>query len=65
MKFSEDLYKFTRYQSFRELSGLAYRDETASCCNVSSIDFDRDGEFFAVAGATMKIKVDYIFSGCT
>ena len=64
-KFTEDLHKFTQYQSFRELSGLAYGDQTASCCIVSSIEFDRDGEFFAVAGVTKKIKVGYNFSGYT
>lgn len=64
-KFTEDLQKFTQYLSFREFSGLAYSDHTASCCIVSSIEFDRDGEFFAVAGVTKKIKVGYNISGCT
>ena len=56
-QFSEGVYKFTRYQSFRELATLSYGDQATGCCIVSSLEFDKDGEFFAVAGVTKKIKV--------
>lgn len=56
-QFSEDVYKFTCYQSFRELATLSYGDQATECCVVTSLDFDKDGEFFAVAGATKKIEV--------
>ena len=58
-QFMTDVHNFTRYQSFRELSGLTYGDQTSNCCIVSSLEFDKDGEFFAVAGVTKKIKVSY------
>jgi E3 ubiquitin-protein ligase RFWD2 len=56
-QFSDDLQKFTKYKLFRELATLTYGDPSSNCCIVSSIEFDRDGEFFAVAGVTKKIKV--------
>ena len=52
--FYEGLQKFT---SFRELATLTYGEQTNNCCIVSSIEFDRAGECFAVAGVTKKIKV--------
>ena len=55
--FCDGLQKFTQFNSFKELATLAYGDTTRNCCIVSSIDFDRDGEYFAVAGVTKKIKV--------
>lgn len=55
--FSATLERFTRYSSWRELSSLNYGDPSTACSIVSSIDFDRDGEVFAVAGVTKKIKV--------
>ena len=57
LQISEGLQKFTKFNSFRELATLTYGDQTSNCCIVSSIEFDRDGEFFAVAGVTKKIKV--------
>ena len=45
------------FNSFRELATLTYGEQTNNCCIVSSIEFVRDGEFFAVAGVTKKIKV--------
>ena len=59
MEFTRGLHNFTRYSSFRELSALAYGDQTANYPIVSSIDFDKDGDFIAVAGLTKKIKVYY------
>ena len=56
-RFCDSLHKFTQFQSFQELATLTYGDPASNCCIVSSIEFDRDGEFFAVAGVTKKIKV--------
>ena len=57
-EFSETLDKFTSLSSFRELSALTYGDQSPSSHSiVSSIEFDKDGEFFAIAGVTRKIKV--------
>ena len=53
----ESLQKLTQFQSFKELATLAYGDTTGNCSVVASIDFDRDGEYFACAGVTKKIKV--------
>lgn len=55
--FSETLKRFTSYSRWRELSSLSYGDPSTPCSIVSSIEFDRDGEIFAVAGVTKKIKV--------
>ena len=55
--FCDGLQKFTQFNSFRELATLTYGEQTNNCCSVSSIEFDRDGEYFAVAGVTKKIKV--------
>ena len=55
--FCDGLQKFTQFNSFRELATLTYGEQTNNCCIVSSLEFDRDGEFFAVAGVTKKIKV--------
>lgn len=55
--FSETLKSFTCYSSWRELSSLSYGDPITPSSIVSSIEFDRDGEVFAVAGVTKKIKV--------
>ena len=55
--FSSALERFTAYSDLQELSSLTYGEESASCNIVSSIEFDRDGEVFAVAGVTKKIKV--------
>ena len=55
--FAETLEQFTRFSSWREISSLNYGDQTNTCSIVSSIEFDRDGEVFAVGGVTKKIKV--------
>lgn len=54
--FATALQRFTSYSDWQELSSLTYGDKTAPCSIVSSIEFDRDGEVFAVAGVTRKIK---------
>ena len=56
-EFAETLKSYTSYSSWRELSSLCYGDATTACSIVSSIEFDKDGEVFAVAGVTKKIKV--------
>ena len=56
--FQENLDAITRFSSFRELATLYYGDgPMTSSSIVSSIEFDKDGEFFAVGGVTRKIKV--------
>ncbi|KAK7094399.1 E3 ubiquitin-protein ligase COP1-like [Littorina saxatilis] len=60
--FTDTLAKFTRYTSFRPLASLSYAVDlfNGSSSIVSSIEFDRDCDFFAIAGVTKKIKVyDY------
>lgn len=57
--FSDNLKHFTSYLGWRELSSLNYGDPSTACSIVSSIEFDRDGDLFAVAGVTKNIKVCY------
>uniref|UniRef100_A0A6M2DG30 Putative e3 ubiquitin-protein ligase rfwd2-like isoform x1 n=1 Tax=Xenopsylla cheopis TaxID=163159 RepID=A0A6M2DG30_XENCH len=59
--FRENLVKFSRYNSLRPLATLSYStDMFNSSTIVSSIEFDKDNEFFAIAGVTKRIKVfDY------
>ncbi|ELU05603.1 hypothetical protein CAPTEDRAFT_195766, partial [Capitella teleta] len=57
-EFTESLSKFVRFTSFRTLASLNYASDiylTSSI--VSSIEFDRDADYFAIAGVTKKIKV--------
>ncbi|KAK8784460.1 E3 ubiquitin-protein ligase COP1-like isoform X1 [Amblyomma americanum] len=57
-EFTEDLSKFTRYSSIRPLATLNYATDLLNGTSiVSSIEFDKDNEFFAIAGVTKKIKV--------
>ena len=56
--FCDTLNDVTKYSSFQELSTLYYGDgPIGSSSIVSSIEFDKDGEFFAVGGVTKRIKV--------
>lgn len=57
--FTGTLKRFTSYSSWRELSSLNYGDPS-TCSIVSSMEFDKDGEVFAVAGVTKKIKVCHL-----
>ncbi|KAI9026597.1 WD40-repeat-containing domain protein [Phycomyces nitens] len=59
--FSSMLYQVTRYSQFKVLDTLYYTDVAASSSIVSSIEFDRDDEYFAVGGVTKEIKI-YDFS---
>ncbi|KAL5012534.1 hypothetical protein ScPMuIL_011085 [Solemya velum] len=57
-EFSENLSKFTRFSSLRSLASLSYASDIHSASSiVSSIEFDRDCDYFAIAGVTKKIKV--------
>ncbi|KAF8792668.1 E3 ubiquitin-protein ligase COP1-like [Argiope bruennichi] len=56
--FDQDLSKFGRFNSVRPLATLNYSSDTFVGSNiVSSIEFDKDNEYFAIAGVTKKIKV--------
>ena len=61
-QFAQALHNYTKFTSFRELSMLWFAEQTNNPCSiVSSIDFDKDSEYFAVAGVTSKIKVMYTY----
>ena len=49
-----------RFSSFRELAMLRYGDGPVGTNSiVTGIEFDKDGDLFAVAGVTRKIKVSW------
>lgn len=60
-RFRETLIKFSTYNSLRVLATLNYSSDLFNNSTiVSSIEFDKDNEFFAIAGVTKRIKVfDY------
>lgn len=60
-EFRENLVKFSRYNELRRLATLNYSNDLLNNSTiVSSIEFDKDNEFFAIAGVTKRIKVfDY------
>ncbi|KAI9499708.1 WD40-repeat-containing domain protein [Zychaea mexicana] len=55
-KLSSLLYETTRFSSFRVLDTLFHNDSNTSSI-ISSIEFDRDDEFFAIAGVSREIKL--------
>jgi hypothetical protein len=55
--FSESLSNFIQYSRFRLVNTLKYGDIFNASSIVSSIEFDRDDEYFATAGVTKKIKI--------
>ncbi|XP_013163561.1 PREDICTED: E3 ubiquitin-protein ligase RFWD2-like [Papilio xuthus] len=56
--FRADLAAFTRYRALRPLATLAYCSDAINYSTiVSTIEFDKDNEFFAIAGVTKRIKV--------
>ncbi|CEI92014.1 hypothetical protein RMCBS344292_06289 [Rhizopus microsporus] len=55
--FSSHLYEIARYGSFDVLDTLHYSDTSHSTSIVSSIEFDKDEEFFAVGGILKDIKI--------
>lgn len=60
-EFRENLVKFSRYNELRCVTTLNYSSDLFNNSTiVSSIEFDKDNEFFAIAGVTKRIKVfDY------
>lgn len=60
-EFSQNLKQFTQFSTIRPVATLSYASDVLNLSNiVSSIDFDKDCDHFAVAGVTKKIKVyDY------
>ncbi|KAK2709958.1 E3 ubiquitin-protein ligase COP1-like [Artemia franciscana] len=61
-EFSDMLSKFTRYSSLRPLATVHYASDVFNNSSiVSSIEFDKDGDYFAVAGVTKRVKL-YEFS---
>ncbi|GAB1607033.1 E3 ubiquitin-protein ligase COP1-like [Argonauta hians] len=57
-RFMESLSKFTKFTTFRPLASLSYASDIYNGSSiVSSIEFDRDSDYFAIAGVTKKIKV--------
>lgn len=55
--FQSVLSTFTRYSRLRVIAELRHGDIFHSANIVSSIEFDRDDEFFATAGVSRRIKV--------
>lgn len=61
--FRENLIKFSKFNQLRTLSTLNYSNDTNNMSTiVSSIEFDKDCEYFAVAGVTKRIKIFDYFS---
>ncbi|XP_071512964.1 E3 ubiquitin-protein ligase COP1-like isoform X1 [Panulirus ornatus] len=61
-QFGECISKFTQYSAMRPLATINYNcDVFHQSSNIaSSIEFDKDSEYFAVAGLTKKIRIfDY------
>ena len=55
-EFAGDLKNFTNF-SFCEVSSLSCGHQVGGDNGISSIEFDKDAEYFAVAGVGTKIKV--------
>ncbi|CAG8598706.1 23280_t:CDS:10, partial [Gigaspora rosea] len=55
--FTTTLSAFTRYSKFRLINVLRYGNIFNTPSIVSTIEFDRDDEYFAIAGVTKKIKI--------
>ena len=57
-EFSSSLNNFTRYSGLRHLATLSYTTDMFNNASiVSSIEFDKDQEMFAIAGVTKRIKI--------
>ncbi|XP_062515549.1 E3 ubiquitin-protein ligase COP1-like [Corticium candelabrum] len=58
--FSKTLMNSTRFNDFRTLASLTYGEVPSGSSIVSSIEFSKESDYFAIAGVTKKIKVfDY------
>ena len=57
--FSKDLQIFSKFSKFRTSAVLHYADNFFNYASsiVSSIEFDKDDEYFAIAGVTKKIRI--------
>ncbi|KAG0257273.1 RING finger and WD repeat domain-containing protein 2 [Mortierella polycephala] len=55
--FCSTISKFTKFSHFEHVNTLRYGDIFNTSSIVSSIEFDRDDEYFATAGVTKKIKI--------
>uniref|UniRef100_A0A0N5ART3 RING-type domain-containing protein n=1 Tax=Syphacia muris TaxID=451379 RepID=A0A0N5ART3_9BILA len=55
-QFSQLLHGMSQYSGFRTIASLQ-PNTSSSHAIVSSIEFDKDGEYFAVAGVTCKVKI--------
>uniref|UniRef100_A0A336LHD4 CSON013668 protein n=1 Tax=Culicoides sonorensis TaxID=179676 RepID=A0A336LHD4_CULSO len=61
--FRESLVKFSKYTDLRCLATLSYsNDFNLASTIVSSVEFDKDNEYFAVAGVTKRIKIFDFYS---
>ncbi|KAG2237038.1 hypothetical protein INT48_001806 [Thamnidium elegans] len=56
-EFSSTMYELLRYNRYNTIDKLNYADNKTESTIVSSIEFDRDQELFAVGGVTKQIKV--------
>jgi E3 ubiquitin-protein ligase RFWD2 len=58
-QFSRDLYNFSRFSKLKTTAVLHYADNFFNYASsiVSSIEFDKDDEYFAIAGVTKKIRI--------
>jgi E3 ubiquitin-protein ligase RFWD2 len=58
-QFATDLYSFSRFSKFKTAAVLHYADNFFNYASsiVSSIEFDKDDEYFAIAGVTKKIRI--------
>lgn len=57
-EFSSSLNNFTRYSGLRHLATLSYTTDMFNNASiVSSIEFDKEQELFAIAGVTKRIKI--------
>lgn len=61
--FRQSLAKFSKYNELRCLATLSYsNDFSLASTIVSSVEFDKDNEYFAVAGVTKRIKIFDFYS---
>eukprot|EP00039_Didymoeca_costata_P008246 m.109490 g.109490 ORF g.109490 m.109490 type:complete len:579 (+) comp14003_c2_seq3:719-2455(+) len=55
--FQKHISRFSRFSKFDIFAQISYQTPGASSTIVSSIEFDRDDEYFATAGVTKEIKM--------
>ncbi|GLC43148.1 hypothetical protein PLESTB_000858000 [Pleodorina starrii] len=57
LRFAEDLSAFATFTTLTPLASLRYSDPPTTGSMVAGASFDRDDEFFAVAGVSKRIKI--------